>query len=116
MTFTFSSELVIVIVTDYVNFLTGDRLAGVACGLDSSSGCGTQLLCRHAEGKLGGCFNLSSDWVLPTARTHPGFRWLQEFFHKEQWNIKHSRYHPAVGVPCVGSDSPLPLGICFSVL
>lgn len=88
------------------------RLAGDARVLNSSSGCGSQLLCAHTEGRFDRHCNLSSHWLLPAPRAHPGIRWLQEFLHKEPWNIQHSWNYPFVSLPCLGSGSPLPLGIC----
>ncbi|KAJ0097322.1 hypothetical protein Patl1_28831 [Pistacia atlantica] len=86
------------------------RLAGDAWIIDSSSGCGTKFLCRNVEGQLGWCCNMSYYWLLPIARAHSSIRRIQKFLHSNQRNIKHCWHYPSVGVPCVGTGSPLYLG------
>ncbi|RVX23682.1 Cold-regulated 413 plasma membrane protein 2 [Vitis vinifera] len=99
--------------TDYVNFLTGDadwlEMPGSLILLLVVA---PNFFAHTLRGSFDRHCNLSSHWLLPAPRAHPGIRWLQEFLHKEPWNIQHSWNYPFVSLPCLGSGSPLPLGIC----
>ncbi|XVF17790.1 hypothetical protein REPUB_Repub10bG0154000 [Reevesia pubescens] len=86
---------------------TLSRLARDARIIDSSSSCGSKLLCSHLEGKLGWCFDMPPYRMLPTARTHPSLRWIPEFLHSKPWNIKHRRHYPSDSLPCLVAGASL---------
>ncbi|KAF2295122.1 hypothetical protein GH714_031597 [Hevea brasiliensis] len=85
-------------------------LAGDARIIDTSSGCGSQFLRAHLEGQLGWCLDMPLDWLLPTARAHQGIWWIQKLLHTIPWNIKHCWHYLAVGLPSMGTGTPLHLG------
>lgn len=86
------------------------RLAGDAWIFDSSSGCGSKLLCRHLEGQLGWYLDMPYHWLLPIARAHSGIRWIQKFLYTNPWNIQHYGHYRSVSVPHMGADRLLHLG------
>lgn len=49
-------------------------------------------------------YHLSFHRLLPSSRTYPSLRWVQEFVHAAPWSIKHFRDHPYSGLPCLGSN------------
>ncbi|XWS41987.1 hypothetical protein CRYUN_Cryun17cG0129600 [Craigia yunnanensis] len=88
---------------------TLSRLARDARIIDSSSSCGSKLLCTHLEEQLGWCFDMPPHRMLPTTRAHPSLGWIPEFLHSESWNIKHRWHYPSVSLPCLVAGAPLRL-------
>ena len=84
-------------------------MAGYARIIDSSSGCGSKLLCTHPEGQLGWCFDMPPHRMLLTTRAHPSLGWIPEFLHSEPWNIKHSWHYPSVSLSHLVAGAPLRL-------
>nr|GMC57089.1 cold-related protein Cor413 [Ipomoea batatas] len=84
---------------------TFPRLVGNAWLVNPTSRGFSQLLRLHDKRELGWNSNMSPDRLLSAPRTHPGVWGIPQFLHSKPWYIEHSRHHPLVGVPNLGSGS-----------